>query len=184
MGRILWTLVGAVLFLGTFGATYFTLAPAASEARLSGALAAVLDDPANTVCLGEAPCADPDAAYDLFVFFSRRDCAIGLYQTAVLDEVYRQVPRSRLNVVGVAYDLDRGTAERLARVSGISYPLYLRTDEMESRFGVVRGEGANKPVMVLVDRAGTVVHSATSGGTVEELEAYGRQLAGRVGRAP
>lgn len=181
MATKLTVLLAVPLFLGTFAATYFTLSPAASEARVRGALPAVLDDPANTVCLGTAPCVDEGAAYDLFVFFSRKDCAIGLYQMAVLEDVYRAVPRARLNVVGVGGDLDRGAAERLARVSGISYPLYLDPGRMEKHFGKIRAAGANKPVMVLADRSGHVVHLATAGGTVAELKTLADELATRAG---
>lgn len=187
MAKKLSVLLAVPLFLGTFAASYFTLSPATAVARVRGALPTVMEDPARVVCLGSAPCVDEGAAYDLFVFFSRKDCAIGLYQMAVLEEVYRAVPRAHLNVVGVAVggDLDRGAAEQLARVSGISYPLYLDPGQMDKHFGRVRPVGANKPVMVLVDRSGHVVHMATAGGTVAELQGLARQMAARAGgRAP
>jgi hypothetical protein len=175
-------LIAAPLFAGTFAAGYYGFAPPA-PANLHGALEAVLDDPANLVCTGPAPCADPGADYDLVIFFTRDDCAIGLYQTVVLEETYRSLPRSRLNVIGVAYGLTRDEAERLARVSGITYPLYVDPERLERRIGKFRADGSNKPVAVLANRSGTIVHRTVAGGTVQELQQQAGTFAARAGGA-
>lgn len=174
------SLLAIPLFLGCFAASYMALSHD-SGPRYDSVLQAVRDDPGNLVCTGGVPCLGTAAEYDLVVFFSRRDCAIGLYHTAVLDELYRAAPRARLNVVGVAYDLDAAGARRLARVSGITYPLYVAPDRLERRFGRMRAEGANRPLAVLMDRSGSVVHTVVTGGSIQELRGQTAVIAAHVG---
>ncbi|MBW3654484.1 MAG: hypothetical protein KY444_00130 [Gemmatimonadetes bacterium] len=101
----------------------------------------------------------------------------------MLDETYRALPRSRLNVIGVAYGLKRDEAERLARVSGITYPLYVHPERLERRIGKFRADGSNKPVAVLADRSGNIILQTVAGGTVQELQHQAGAFAARAGGA-
>jgi peroxiredoxin len=174
-------LVAVPLFVAAFGTAYLAAAPS-RESRVAGALALVSADPARTVCLGDAPCLDADAAHTLFVFFSPRDCAVGLYETAVLEQAYRAAPRGRLNVVGVTTELTREQAAKFARASGITYPLYLDDGSLGRYVRNPKGT-RNRPVSLLVDRRGRVLETLAAGNTVRAHRERAAALARRV-RAP
>ena len=124
------------LALVAFAAS-FALARPSPEESLNGALRLVEADTANTVCLAGGDCLAADAEYTLLVFFSASDCPPSLYETALLDELYRAVPRARLNVVGVAYGMTADEARHFAVASRIHYPLYVHPARLE-RFVTIR----------------------------------------------
>ncbi|HEX5725760.1 MAG TPA: hypothetical protein VFX98_09870, partial [Longimicrobiaceae bacterium] len=158
-------LAAVPVFLVAFGAAYFTAAPSAG-ARLGDALELVRSEPERTVCLGGGPCLDPAAARTLFVFFSPGDCAIGLYEMAVLDEAFRATPRAALNVIGVTSGFTREQAENFVRASGISYPVYLDDGRLGRYLESPKGAQVNRPVSVLLDRGGQVLEVRAAASTV------------------
>ncbi|HEX8691393.1 MAG TPA: hypothetical protein VF746_03035 [Longimicrobium sp.] len=149
---------GAALALVVFSAS-FALARTPAREELDGALRLVAADPARSVCLGEGACVWPEAPHTLFVFFSATDCAGSLYDMAVLEELYRAVPRGRLNLVGVAYGMDAAEARAFAVASQITYPLYLDPARLERHVRNPRPERFNRPMKVLVDRQGRVIET-------------------------
>ncbi|HEU0013106.1 MAG TPA: hypothetical protein VFQ45_05455 [Longimicrobium sp.] len=174
-----WAAVLAVpLFAAAFGTAYLAAAPSRAG-RVEDALELVRRGGERTVCLGGEPCIDPGAEHTLFVFFSPRDCAVGLYETAVLDRAYRAVPRRRLNVIGVTSELTRGQAANFARASRISYPVYLDGGALGRHVRSPKGT-RNRPVSVLVDRRGRVLQMWVAASTVAGHEARAASLARRV----
>ncbi len=174
-----WRVVVAVpLFAAAFGTAYLAAAPSRAS-RVTDALDLVGADAERTVCLGAGPCLDPRAEHTLFVFFSPRDCAVGLYETAVLDEAFRALPRSRLNVVGVTTGLTREQAENFARASRITYPVYLDAERMGRHVRSPKG-WRNRPVSLLVDRRGRVLQVYVAGSTVHAHRERAAELARRV----
>lgn len=152
------------------------------EAQVQRTLNLLRADREGLVCADGTRCAVRNADYTLLVFFSLRDCPISLYDTVVLDSLYRTVPPSRLSIVGVGYDLTREEARALATSSGITYPLYLRPDRLERYIANPRPNPGNKPIKLLVSRGGAVVSQTTARTTVEWLRADAERIRARVAR--
>ena len=177
--RETWLRIAAVLILSaaSFAGTSRLSRPSPSEG-LRRVLERVESDTAATVCAGRAPCLRADAEYTLLVFFSARDCSISLFDTVVLDSVFRAHPRARLNVVGVGYDLTPAEARAFAASSGISYPIYAAPERLKPFMRNPRPEVGNKPVKVLLSRDGRVARSATSRTTVQRHHQAAARLLG------
>jgi peroxiredoxin len=144
----------------------FAVAGPSRAARLHRLEAAIRQDPAHTVCMAAPACMARDPDYTLLVFFSAEDCAVCLYDTAILDSLYRAVPRERLNVIGIASGYTPDEARRFARASGISYPLYVAPERLADLIRDPRPPKANKPEKVLLDRNGAVLGTWRSRTTV------------------
>lgn len=168
-----------LLAAGVFSASFAAARPSPREA-LDGALRRVAADTARTVCLGGGECLRAGAAHTLFVFFSAGDCAGALHDTAVLEALYREIPRERLNVVGVAYGMSAGEARAFAVASGITYPLHVDPAGVERYVGSPRAEPTNRPVKVLVTRGGTVLETWSSGTDLAALRADLRRVRARL----
>ena len=180
--RLAWIGVCASFFCAAFGAAHVLSSPSGG-AQYRKALGLVRGDTGAVVCAGINPCLDPAAAHTLVVFFSPRDCAICLYQTAVVDELYRSVPRSRLNVVGVARDLDVEGARRFVRASRISYPIYVDHSRFERLIADGGASRHRKPVLILLDADGKVLDTHVSGTSVRSHHAYSARIAARTAEA-
>lgn len=172
--------VPAAMVLVAFAASFAMARPSPRES-LDGALRLVETDAANTVCLAGQDCLSSAAEHTLLVFFSVSDCPPSLYETALLDEVFRAVPRARLNVVGVAYGMTADEARHFAVASRIHYPLYVHPERLERFVRNPRPRGASRPVQVLVDREGRVVGRWTPRSSVEKMREDVRLIRGRVG---
>lgn len=168
----------AVVALGVFSASFALARPPARQS-LDGALRLVASDPARTVCFG-GDCLRADAAHTLLVFFAAGDCAGALHDTAVLEALYREVPREELNVVGVAYGMTLEEARAFAVASGITYPLYTDPARMERFVRNPRAEPTNRPAKVLVRRDGAVLETWDSGTDVAALRADLRRVRARL----
>jgi hypothetical protein len=154
-----------VLSVASFAGSY-QISSASSAEDVTGALNLVESDTSFTVCAGGGPCPVPAADHTLFVFFSGRDCSISLFDTVVLDSLYR-AQRGRLNVVGVAYDLTPAEVHAFAASSRIAYPIYAAPARLERFVHNPRPAVGNKPVKLLLSRDGRVLASYTSRTTVE-----------------
>ena len=172
--------VAGLLAMTAFSASFTLTRPSARD-ELEAALLLVASDSAHVVCRAGTDCLRTDAARTLFVFFDPSDCSGALYDTAVLDEVYRGTPRSALNVVGVAYGMDAGEARAFALASGVTYPLYSNPERLERFVRNPRSELTNRPVKVLVDRDGRVVKQWISEGYVRLVRDDARRLQARLG---
>lgn len=166
--------IGAAAFATSFG-----MARSSEYGRVREALELVQRDRGNTICASGTECLSRGAEYTLFVFFSPRDCASSLYDTVVLDSLYRSVPRSKLNVVAVAYDLSPEEASGFADASRISYPIYVSPERIEPYVPKIRPENTNKPVRVLVHRTGRILSTTTSHTAVR----YHHEEAGKLWQA-
>ncbi|HEU0014967.1 MAG TPA: hypothetical protein VFQ45_14865 [Longimicrobium sp.] len=171
----------AGVFAASFAAAHAVALPR-QGARLGPALDALRLDAARTVCLGRAPCVHPEAEYTLFLYFAESDCAGGLYHVAVLERAYREAG-GRLNVVGVAGGFSREEAERFARASEITYPLYVDAERMRRWVPDPKPARSNRPASVLVDRRGRVVETRTSSAAVGPHQEGVAALLRRVGRS-
>jgi len=168
--------VGALAFTAGFAA-----ARPSGQPKVDEALRLVSADGAHVVCLSAGPCLAPEAAHTLFVFVSGDDCAGALYDTAVLDPLFRGTPREKLNVVGVVRGMSRDEARAFADASGITYPLYLDADRLERLVGNPRKPGGNRPMKVLVDRRGTVVRVWHAAAEMRKQRDDLRRLTAEVG---
>lgn len=170
----------AGVFAACFAGAHAMVSPR-EGVRLAPALDALRADPASTVCLGQAPCVDPRAEYTLFVYFAESDCAGGLYYLAALERAFGQA-RGRLNVVGVADGFTREEAEKFARASEITYPLYVDAARMRRWVPSPKPARSNRPAWALVDSRGRVVESQTSSAAVspnlEGVAALVRRVSG------
>lgn len=169
----------AVLSAASFAGSW-RLSRASWHEDVRGALELVRTDRDNTVCAEEGGCLAGGADYTLFVFFSGQDCSVSLFDTVVLDSVYRANPRSRVDVVGVVYDLSAEEAQAFARSSGISYPVYVRPERLERFVHNPRPAATNKPAKLLVDRDGRVLASYTSRTTVAWHHVDAARMLGNV----
>jgi hypothetical protein len=180
-GKLLFWAAAVPVFVASFGSAYALATPSAPRARMDRALEVLRADPDNLVCLGQAPCLDPEAEHTLFVFFGAYDCAVGLYQTAVLEQVYRTVPRRSLNVVGVAQGFSARQARKFAVASGISYPIYADPARLDGIVPNPKPTDGNRPVFLLVDRRGRVLQTRTAASHVAGHHADAAALARRLG---
>lgn len=172
--------IPAIMVLMGFAGSSAMARPSPRD-NLQSALQLVEADHANTVCLAATDCVSRDADYTLLVFFAVNDCPPSLYQTALLDEAYRAIPRARLNVVGVVSGMTQEEARHFAVASGIHYPLYVHSERMERYIRNPRAKNAIRPVELLVSREGRVVERWTPRSSVLRMREDVRIIRERVG---
>lgn len=135
-----------------------------------------------TVCSAAGPCLDRGADYTLLVFFSPGDCPPCLYDTVVLEDLYTETSRERLNVIGIAYGLTVAEARKFAAASGITYPLNTAPAVLERHVRNPRPQGSVRPVKVLLDGEGRTVGSWGSRLTVAAHAEDKEEILALVGR--
>lgn len=134
---------------------------------LATAVDLIRSDTAQTTCSALNDCVDPTSRYFLFVFFSPRDCPICLYETSILDSLYREFRRDDLEIIGVMQEASREEARRFAYASTISYALYTHPRRLDKYIENPRPTPFNKPMTVLFSRSGAVLETAVAGLTVQ-----------------
>jgi hypothetical protein len=175
-------LVAVPLFLLSFGAA-FSLVDRSPRVDVGSAMDLILADPAHTVCPTPGACVAPDAQFHALLFYGADDCSIGLYFTALVQELFAASARGTLNVVGLGSRTDAADARRLALSSGIQYALYTRPDRLRKHVADPRPAGANKPVLVLTDRNGTILRTVVAEATVQAQHDQIRSLLTFIGNA-
>lgn len=174
-------LLGAALGATMFTTTY-RLTDTGHRSDYRGALRQVASDSAGTVCLAEGACLALDARNTLFIFFRVGDCPGGLYDTVVLEELYRAVPRTTLNVVGVVQGMTTAEARAFASASGITYPLYVHPARLDPYVTSRQPGTGNRPRKVLVDHRGAVAEAWSSVTIVHELREDAERVRQRLMR--
>jgi hypothetical protein len=128
---------------------------------VAGALRQV-QAPGAALCLAGRDCLSLEADRTLFVFLRADDCAGGMYDAAVLQEIYDGTPRSRLNVVGVVDGMTEEEVRAFAVASGITYPLYRGSGGLRRYVQSPRIDEGNRPMKLLVARDGSELGRWTS----------------------
>ena len=129
--------------------------------NVAGALQKV-QAPGAALCLAGRDCLSPNADRTLFVFLRTGDCAGGMYDAAVLQELYDGTPRARLNVVGVVDGMSEEEVRAFAVASGITYPLYRGSSGLQRYVPNPRSDEGNRPMKLLVGRDGSELGRWTS----------------------
>ncbi|HXF06840.1 MAG TPA: TlpA disulfide reductase family protein [Blastocatellia bacterium] len=97
---------------------------------------------------GANPSVQTASRYVLLLIFEPTDCSLCLEELFTLNELQGQVPRQRLQIIGVASHTSTEELRKLADAYGVSFPLLL--DESSSARRLLGL--AETPWKVLVDR--------------------------------
>lgn len=167
----------ALIAVGAFWGTRTVAAPADGAPRhdVAGALRQV-QVPGAALCLAGRDCLSHRAEQTLFVFLRAGDCAGGMYDAAVLQELFQGTPRRQLNVVGVVDGMTPEEARAFAVASGITYPLYLGTAGLRRYVRDPRPAEGNRPMKLLLTADGREVRRWTSVTVASTLRDEARRL--------